>query len=232
MNISSLINSPGLWIACGIMVAVVVGQSLVFHISARKHAPNVGLSPDQVNRGMRSAMLTAIGPSFSPVIVMLSLIAILGAPTTWMRMNDIGAARTELAMSNLAAGALGGQLQAGAFTAEMFSAATWGMALNNMGWMIVTLLLTHRMAKALGWLNEKYDPKWIKAMMAGAMMGLFGYLLANGVVGKASPFYVAAIASGASMLLITKTLKKYPRLQELALGISMIVGMTVATVIS
>lgn len=232
MNINTLINSPGIWVACGIMVAVVVGQSLVFHINARKHAAEVGLTRDQVNRGMRSAMLTAIGPSFSPVIVMLSLIAILGAPTTWMRMNDIGAARTELAMANLAAGALGGQLQAGAFTAELFSAATWGLALNNVGWMLVTLLLTHRMAKALGWLNEKYNPKWIRMMMGGAMLGLFGYLLANGVVGRPSPFYVAAITSGGVMLLITRTLKKYPRLQELALGISMIAGMAVATIIS
>ena len=51
--------------------------------------------------GMRSAMITAIGPAFAPVIVLLALIAVLGAPTAWMRLNDVGAARTELAMVTL-----------------------------------------------------------------------------------------------------------------------------------
>lgn len=181
---------------------------------------------------MRSAMFTAIGPSFAPVIVLLSLVAVLGTPTTWMRMNDIGAARTELAMSNLAAGVLGGELQVGVFTPEMFGAATWGMALNNVGWMLVVLLLTHRMSKAISWMNTKYNPKWIKLMMGGAMIGLFAYLTANSVVGKTSPYVIAAVAAATCMVIISKTLKKYPRLQEVALGISMIVGMASATILS
>lgn len=232
MELRSIINSPGLWIASSFMVIVVVAQSIIFMRAAFKEAKNVGLTREQCVRGMRSAMITAIGPSFSPVIILVGLLAVLGAPTTWMRMNDIGAGRTELAMSNAAAGVIGAELQAGNFTIEAFGAALWGMALNNLGWMVVALILTHRMAKAVNFLNKKYDPKWIKMMMTGATIGLFAYLLSGQLVGKGSPNITAAVVSAGTMLFISKALKKYPKLQEPALGISMLVGMFVATAIS
>lgn len=232
MDVATLMNSPGLWIACGIMVAVVVGQSIVFFRAALKQAPNVGLTKDQTRRGIRAAIITAIGPSMSPVIIMMSLIAVLGAPTAWMRMNDIGASRTELAMSTLAVEATGGVLSAGTLTMEQFTAAVWGMGLNNLGWMLIALLLTHRMSKAIHKLNTNFSPIWIKMMMAGATFGLFSYLTGNAVVGKAFPFLVSALAAGASMFIISTVFKKFPLLQEPALGISMIVGMASASIVA
>lgn len=176
-------------------------------------------------------MLTAIGPSLSLVIILVSLIAVLGTPTAWMRMNDIGAGRTELAMGAAAAGAVGSELEVGKITVEGFNAAIWGMALNNAVWMAVALLLTHRMQGAVDLLNKKYDQAWISVMMTSATIGLFGYLLANQLVGKANPFIAAAFASAATMIGIQKGLKKYPRIQEPALGISMLVGLMAATLI-
>jgi hypothetical protein len=232
MDLNSIINSPGLWIASSFMVLAVLGQSILFFRAAWKESSAVGLTKEQCVRGMRSAMITAIGPSLSLVIILVSLIAVLGGPTAWMRMNDIGAGRTELGMSSIAAGLVGSELQVGKITIEGFSAAIWGMALNNMAWMLVALLLTHRMSKAVSVLNEKYDPAWIKMMMASAAIGLFGYLLCNQLVGKASPFLIAALASAGTMLTISRVLKKYPRLQEVALGVSMLVGMFVAAAIA
>lgn len=235
MDISKIMGSSGLWIACSVMVITVIIQSIIYFRSAMKFALHVGLSPDQCKRGIRSALITAFGPSFSPVIVMLSLIAVLGAPTTWMRMNDIGAARTELAITRLSVAAMGGDIAAGSLTAEMFDVAVWGMALNNVGWMLVALILTPRMAGAISWMNEKYDRSWINLMMSASMVGVFGYLSTNELVAKSktifkdSPYLMAALSAAASMLLITKLLRKYPRMQELSLGISMLVGMTVGS---
>jgi len=230
MGINEIINSPGMWAACGIMVIVVVGQSILFLRKALKHAPSVGLTKDQTKSGIRASIITAIGPSFAPVLVLLSLVSVLGAPTTWMRMNDIGAPRTELAMAEVAVGVVDGELTPGAMTAEAFSAATWGMALNNVGWMLLTLFLTHRMSKALGWMNAKYNPKWIKLLMLGAAFGLFGYMTSNQIVGKAPPALVAVLAAGAGMVLINKFLGKYRFIREPALGICMIIGMAAASI--
>lgn len=232
MELQSIINSPGLWIASSFMVITILTQSIIFFRASWKEAKNVGLTRDQCISGMRAAMLTAIGPSLSLVIILVGLIAVLGTPTAWMRMNDIGAGRTELAMSATAAGAVGSELEVGKITVEGFVASIWGMALNNVVWMAVALLLTHRMSKAVNYLNKKYDPDWIKMMMSAATIGLFGYLLSNQLVGKTSPFILAAFASAGTMIFITRVLKDYPRIQEPALGISMLVGMIVASIVA
>ena len=57
-----------------------------------------------------------------------------------MRMNDIGAARTELAMSALATKVVGVDMRSAAFDLKAFSYALWGMALNNAGWMLVAAM--------------------------------------------------------------------------------------------
>ena len=182
--------------------------------------------------GMRSAMITAIGPAFAPVIVLLALIAGLGAPTAWMRLNDVGAARTELAMVTLSAKVIGVDPQSAAFNLKAYTYSLWGMALNNVGWMLVALLFTHRMGTMVTKLNQKYDPKWIKYLMSGASIGLFAFLLSGQLVNAKINNWYAAFISAASMPLISKIFKKHQRLQELALGISMIVGMLLTTAIA
>ena len=182
--------------------------------------------------GMRSAMITAIGPAFAPVIVLLALIAVLGAPTAWMRLNDVGAARTELAMVTLSAKVIGVDPQSAAINLKAYTYSLWGMALNNVGWMLVALLFTHRMGTMVTKLNQKYDPKWIKYLMSGASIGLFAFLLSGQLVNAKINNWYAAFISAASMLLISKIFKKHQRLQELALGISMIVGMLLTTAIA
>jgi hypothetical protein len=177
-------------------------------------------------------VITAIGPSFSPVIVLLSLIAVIGAPTAWMRLNDIGAARTELAMVSLSSALVGGEVGTASFGVEAFTYAVWGMALNNMGWILVSLLCVHRMSRIVEKLYAKYNPVWIRLLMSGTIIGLFAYLLSgqitapmlNGQYGKLCAGFVSAV----TMLIITRLLAKHQRMQELALGIAMLAGMLTA----
>jgi hypothetical protein len=225
-------NSPGMWIASSIMVIVVFTQSLIYLRSAFKMAEKLEMPRERCVAGMRSAMITAIGPAFAPVIVLLALIAVLGAPTAWMRLNDVGAARTELAMVTLSAKVIGVDPQSAAFNLKAYTYSLWGMALNNVGWMLVALLFTHRMGTMVTKLNQKYDPKWIKYLMSGASIGLFAFLLSGQLVNAKINNWYAAFISAASMLLISKIFKKHQRLQELALGISMIVGMLLTTAIA
>ena len=104
MDFQAMINSPGLWIASSVMVIATMVQALVFFRTSLKEAHEIGIERQRYRAGIRSAIITSIGPSFSPVIVLLSMVAVIGAPTTWMRLCDVGAARTELAVISLAAG--------------------------------------------------------------------------------------------------------------------------------
>lgn len=234
-SLSQVINGPGFWIASSFMVIAVVSQAIIFLRTSLKEAESIGLERERYVAGMRSAVITAIGPSFSPVIVLLSLIAVIGAPTTWMRLSDVGAARTELAVVSLASGILGVEPGTAAFGLEAFSYSIWGMALNNMGWLLVVLLTIHNMTGIVDKLYTKYNPKWIKLLMGGSIIGLFSYLVVSQVVPKVMKGgyaqVVACIIAAGTMITINKVFAKNQRLQELALGLSMLVGMFVTQAI-
>ena len=234
MNLQAIINSPGLWIASSFTVIAVVAQSIIFLRTALNEAKRLDMPKEQYIGGLRSAVITAIGPSLSPIIILMSLITVVGAPTAWMRLNDIGAARTELAMVTISSGLLGVDPSSSGFGIEAFSYSVWGMALNNLGWILVGLVLTHRMSGTVDRLYSKYDPKWIKLLMFGATLGLFSYLISFQIVGKAAiktESLAAAIIAGGTFLIIAKAFKNNQRLQELALGLSMLVGMLVTNAI-
>lgn len=230
MNLQSIINSPGMWLVSSVMVIAVVAQSLLYMREAFKAADEQNIPRSECIKGLRSAMITAIGPSLGPVVIMMALIAVLGAPTTWMRLNDIGASRTELAMATISAKVAGVGLRSADFDIRAFSYVVWGMALNNFGWMAVALVSINRMHKAIKVLNEKSNPQWVKLFMGGAVIGLFAYLLSAPLV-QGGGNIIAAAVSFISMFAISKFLGKYQRLQEPALGIAMLVGMFAAAAI-
>lgn len=230
MDLITVINSPGMWIASSVMVATIVIQSILFFRKALSAAKELNIPREQYRSGIRAAAITSIGPAMGPVIILLALMTILGGPTTWMRMTDIGAGRTELAMAALATKVCGVELQSPNFDLQAFSYAIWGMALNNMGWIVISLVATCRMEAVIKKINQIYNPNWVKLMMTAAIMGLFGSLLAGATVGaRGYSNIIAAVASGVSMLLIsTVVVKRFPRMAEVALGISMLIGMFVA----
>ncbi|HMM20660.1 MAG TPA: DUF5058 family protein [Selenomonadales bacterium] len=232
MELKMVMNSSGLWIASSIMILVILVQSILFLREAFKTAEKLNMPRERCYAGMRSAMITSIGPAFAPVIILLALIAVLGAPTAWMRLSDIGAARTELAMVTLSSKVIGVDPQSAAFNLKAFAYSLWGMALNNLGWMLVALLFTPKMTGMVSKLNQKYDPKWMKYLMAGATVGLFAFLLSGQLIGAKSANWYAAVISAAVMFGISKIFKNQQKLQELSLGIAMLAGMMLATAIS
>lgn len=227
MDFQAIINSPGIWIVSAFLVIISVSQAVVFMRAALKEATSIGIDKEKKAAAVRSACITAIGPSLSPVITLLSLVAVVGAPTTWMRLCDVGAARTELGVLALTSNLAGVEVGSADFGMQAWSYGLWGMALNNFGWLFVVFILGHRMSGVVEKMNTKYDPAWIKKLMAGATVGLFGYLLANQIQAFTTPKLMPAIVSAVVMIVLTTVFKKHQRLQELALGISMLVGMFV-----
>ncbi|HBF2450783.1 TPA: DUF5058 family protein [Clostridioides difficile] len=225
MKFQEIINSPGLWIVSSFLVIISVVQAIVFMKAALKEASNLGIERKGIKAAIRSASVTAIGPSLSPVITLLSLVAVIGAPTTWMRLCDVGAARTELGVISLTSNLSGVEVGSAAFGAEAFSYALWGMALNNLGWLFVVFILGHRMRGIVEKMNMKYNPTWVKKLLAGATVGLFAYLLSNQIKTFEVPKLTPAIISAIVMLVLTTLFKKNQRLQELSLGIAMLIGM-------
>lgn len=216
------VNSFDMWIACSIMVIAVVVQSLVFFRAGLKRARELNIPREKLIHGCRSAAITAIGPTLSSCIVLLALVAVIGAPSAWMRLNDIGAARTEIAVATMVESVIPG----GSTPTVKLAYTQWAMGLNNMGWMLVALLLTPSMGTMLNKMNSSFNPKAVKMVMHGAALGLFANLLAGGTIGKPVPSWLAAVAAVFGIVFILRFFGKNQRLLELSLGIAMVIGMT------
>ena len=111
-------------------------------------------------------------------------------------------------MVALSSGLLGIEPGTAAFNLEAFSYSIWGMALNNLGWLVVVLITVHKMTGIVDKLYAKYNPKWIKLFMGGTIIGLFAYLLSNTfvakmIVGDFAPIVACLVAAGA-MIVINK----------------------------
>ena len=220
------VNSFDMWIACSFMVIAVVVQAAVFFMTGLKRAKELNIPKEKLVQGCRSAAITAIGPTLSSCIVLLALVAVIGAPSAWMRLNDIGAARTEIAVASMVETVV----PEGANPTVKLAYTQWAMGLNNMGWMLVALVLTPSMGTMLNKMNANFNPKAVKMVMHGAALGLFANLLAGGTLGKPVPSWLSAIAAVIGIVFIFKYFSKNQRLLELSLGIAMVIGMTAGAV--
>ncbi|HWR29147.1 MAG TPA: DUF5058 family protein, partial [Negativicutes bacterium] len=230
MDFQTTINSSGMWIASSIMVIMVILQSVVFLRAGLNEANRIGLSRQRCIRAMRASVLTSVGPSLAPVIVLMALIPVLGAPTTWMRLCDVGAPSTELAISAMAAKVIGVDMRSAAYDLKAYSYSMWGMALNNLGFLAMVFLFNHKMGQGLETFNKRSNPVLVKFVMSGALLGLISYLvtaqvLAGGQIKSES--LIVAIVSGIAMYFLNFVGRRYPWIREPSLGIAMIVAMSV-----
>ncbi|MBQ7737589.1 MAG: DUF5058 family protein [Oscillospiraceae bacterium] len=224
MDINAIKNGPGMWIASGIMVVVILVQALLYLRLSKKEADNLGIDKARQKEARRSAIIAAAGPTLALSIMLITLIASLGGPTAWMRMNDVGSGRTELAIASTVKDMV--TAEAGTPEAELqeLSYAVWAQGIDVAGWLIGAMVMVLAGSAVTKTLNEKLNPTWAKMLMGGCLVSLFSYLLINQVYKKAPPYLIAAIAGGITMFLMNILFKKNKRLQELALGISILVG--------
>ena len=221
-------NSLGMWFCALITVALVLVQSVLYLRLAIKESKRINFPMVKVKRSFRIGATTAIGPAIAVCVVLIGMMASLGAPISWMRLSIIGAAATELTASTVAAESIGTTLGAPDFSLQALSLAGFTMAINVTGWLIVCVLFTHKADDIQHKLGGG-DKKWMALITAGASTGVFANLAAQRCV-AGTPSLIACFASVATMFIFIKFLNpKVKGLAEWNLGICMIVSMVVGT---
>lgn len=228
MDIKEIMNSAGMWITSSVMVIIVLIQAILLFRLSLKRAKELGMKKEVITYTIKSATYTTLSPAFAMLIICISMIALYGGPTTWMRLNDVGAPRTELAVAEIAKTTLSADLDVSIKAIKEFSYGLWGMALNNVGWFVTALLFTKRMGKIVSRLDEKFDKVLVRMMMAAAMLGLYGSMLSINVIGKTRYHVVAAVVAGVIIIILDKVFGKYKTLQELSMGIALFIGIFAA----
>ena len=207
VNYLDYANSPLMWAAAALAVAVVVFQSILFMKRSIKAASESALTTDQVHKAIKSSVISSIGPSVVILVTMISLLVTMGAPVAWMRLSFIGSVNYEAMAAGFGAQAMGKTLQT--MDTMAFACGVWTMVCGSLGWLIFTFLFCDKMDK-VNHLMSKGNAKMVPIISAGAMLGAFAnlasgnFFTAEGSLTFTNAPAIATIAGCVIMMVLVK----------------------------
>ena len=224
----SVANSPGMWLACAVIILVVLFQAARITMLAFRAGREIGMSRGQMLAAFRTGMTTALVPSIAILLGLAVLIPRLGLPFPWMRLAVIGSVQYELIAAGAAASQMGLEGLSGDFNGQVFAAAVWAMSLG----VIFNLLFVAFFTPRLKQLKDRVaggDEAWMSILTVSAFFGACGYMVAQPMVKGGSPL-IALLGGFLSMILVGVVIKlaRQDWLKEWALALSIIGGMSAA----
>ena len=209
-----------------ILIGFVIVQATVFLVHAlrfnRKH--NLYTTQDLKEVAKVSAVGT-IGPAFSAMVVVLSLIPIVGPVVTFMRCGVIGAADFELLNANIAVESMGLSFGDPDFSEAAFTVAIFGMTFASAPYMIHLILTCKPLDKAMIKASQK-KRSFIPMLSMGAEMGFIGYWAleqGSASIPNTATIIVSLICALGVGVIAQKS--NHPKLKEWTMAIAMVCGM-------
>ncbi|MBQ0065364.1 MAG: DUF5058 family protein [Firmicutes bacterium] len=239
MDAMKIANSFPMWIACGIAVALVVVQAVLFAMKAYKAGDKVGLTKDQLNKAIKSSAITSIGPSVVILSGMLSLLVTVGGPVAWMRLSMIGSVMFEAIAAGIGTNVVGVTLGTDVLTPEALAMAVWTMVLCSIGWVIFATISASRMDKIQTKLSGG-DAKKLISISTAAVIGVFAAMSAQHLVKVVdfstmsfvfSKHALACVLGGVIMFVMMKISSKVKALKEWNLTIAILLAMIITAVL-
>lgn len=227
-DIIAVANSPLMWVGAVAVFLIIFAQTFLYVRAARRSGPDVGISVKELNGAFRAGAVASIGPSLAVALVAIALLALFGTPGVLVRIGLIGSAATETGSAEIAARSMGAELGSPDYTQTVFAVAITAMTLSGAMWMLATLVLTPMMRRGTDRL-QKLNPAAMAIIPAAALLAAFS-MLAVQQLGKGSVALVTTLVSAACMVLLLLVAERARQawLKEWALGISIIVALTVA----
>ena len=229
MDYLKIANGFWLWVACGLGVAWVVFQSVLFLIKSIKVSKEIGITKTQVNSAVKTSIVATIGPSLGVLVGMVALLVSMGGPVSWFRLSYIGSVAYEMFAAEIGAQAGGGALGAN-MSATAFATGVWVMTLGALGSILITALFTDKMGKLENVMAG--GRKEMLPIIAGcAMCGTFSYLCMDRVF-RFNSQTTAALSGFIIMAVLNVWNKKLNKkwIRNWSFTISMFAGMLISIV--
>ena len=233
------VNHPILYLLAGIIVLVVLGQSVFFLIKAWKRGMKLGMEKSKLRRVAVTAGVFTIAPAIAIVISVITLAKDLGVPLPWLRLSVVGSLSYETIAAANAESAMGLTFgQATHLTATQYVTIASVMTISIMVGIWLVPAVCKKMQGGMIKL-EKRDQKWSdifsNAMFIGMISAFVGYVFCDvSTVFQGSTkglipvcvMLVSAIVMALSGLLVKKFRAKW--ISDYALPVSLIAGMASA----
>ena len=237
------VNHPILFLLAGILVAVVLGQSVYFLLKALKRSKEIGMDQTKIKKTIKTAAIFTIAPAVSIVISVITLSKSLGLPLPWLRLSVVGSLSYEAIAASNAVSAMGltlGKIES--LTAQQFVNVTLVMTISILLGIWLVPLIGKKLLGGMSSLESR-DKKWAEifqnAMFIGMISAFLGFVFCDfsrlWIPGDYSPtsglIPVCVLIVSAVVMVICGLLMKKPKftwLGDYALPISLVLGMASA----
>ena len=232
------VNHPILFVIVGLIIAVVLAQSIYFLVKALKRAKQIGMDTSVLKKTITSAAVFTIAPAIAVLVGVVALSKSLGVALPWLRLSVIGSITYETVAANNALTAA--DLGAGSTvtSASMYVTVLWVMTIGIAIGLILVPFVTKKIQSGMNKIGMK-DKKWGEifnnAMFLGMISAFLGYVFCDvsdifhGETAGLTPVCVMAVSAiimAICGLLATKF--KIRWLTDYALPLSLIGGMAAA----
>ena len=170
-------NHPILFVLVGLIVAVVLGQSVYFLIKALKRSKELGMDQKKIGKTIKTAAIFTIAPAVAIVISIITLSNKLGLPLPWLRLSVVGSMSYETVAASNALQAMGQALGSGGdLTAQQYLNVVLVMTLSiRMGIWLVPVI-GKKLQNGMASLGNR-DAKWADIFSNGLFIGMISAFL-------------------------------------------------------
>ena len=177
------VNHPILFLLAGILVAVVLGQSVYFLVKALRRSKEIGMDQTKIKKTMKTAAVFTIAPAVSIVISVIALSKSLGLPLPWLRLSVVGSLSYEAIAAENAVSAMGltlGKIES--LTAQQFVNIALVMTISIMMGIWLVPVIGKKLLGGMSSLSSR-DAKWAEvfqnAMFIGMISAFLGYVFCD-----------------------------------------------------
>lgn len=232
------VNHPLIFVMVGVIIAVVIAQSVFFLVRALRRAKEKGMDLSVIKKTVISSSLFTIAPAVSILVGVITLSYSLGIPLPWLRLSVIGSLSYEMIAAERALAAFGLNFTEAITDPQVYVTVVWVMTFGIAVGLILTPLLAKKIQNGMKKI-ENSDKKWREifsnAMFLGMISAFLGFVfcdVTNVFKGDTSGlipvvvFFSSALVMAVCGICATKLKQRW--LNDYALPISLVCGMAVA----
>ena len=177
------VNHPLLFILAGILVAVVLGQSVYFLLKALRRSKQLGMDQSKIRKTIVTASVFTVAPAVAIVISVITLSKKLGLPLPWLRLSVVGSMSYETIAANNALSAMGQTLGSNtALTAQQYVNVLLVMTISILMGIWLVPVIGKKLQAGMTKLGNR-DAKWAdifsNALFIGMIAAFLGFVFSN-----------------------------------------------------
>ena len=171
------VNHPILFVLAGLLVAVVLAQSVFFLVKAVRRSRQLQMDPAKIRKTVRTAAIFTVAPAVAIVISIITLSKKLGLPLPWLRLSVVGSMSYETVAANNALSAMGQSLgSAGNLTAQQYVNVLLVMTVSIMLGIWLVPLIGRKLQNGMSSLSNR-DAKWADTFSNSLFIGMIAAFL-------------------------------------------------------